>query len=127
MKKDGIQTRNRKLSAKSKKKRGSMVDFFAPFDTKSFSAYGGMTGTPSYLASPMSQYYGTSPAMAASQFMSAASPTSMAASMYSSAGHMAQALQHHSQSQSISGSVSPATSSFVGNPTISPSIIGAMT
>ena len=82
MKKDGIQTRNRKLSAKSKKKRGSMVDFFAPFDTKSFSAYGGMAGTSSYLTSPMSQYYGTSPAMAASQFMSAASPTSMAASMY---------------------------------------------
>ena len=44
MKKDGIQTRNRKLSAKSKKKRGSMVDFFSPFDTKSFSAYGGMAG-----------------------------------------------------------------------------------
>ena len=82
MKKDGIQTRNRKLSAKSKKKRGSMVDFFSPFDTKSFSAYGGMGGTSPYLASPMSQYYGTSPAMAASQFMSAASPTSMAASMY---------------------------------------------
>ena len=33
MKKDGIQTRNRKLSAKSKKKRGSvMMDFFSPFD-----------------------------------------------------------------------------------------------
>ena len=28
MKKDGIQTRNRKLSAKSKKKRGGMADFF---------------------------------------------------------------------------------------------------
>jgi hypothetical protein len=43
MKKDGIQTRNRKLSAKSKKKRGSVVDFFSPFDAKSFS-YGGMSG-----------------------------------------------------------------------------------
>ena len=43
MKKDGIQTRNRKLSAKSKKKRGSVVDFFSPFDAKSFS-YGGMGG-----------------------------------------------------------------------------------
>ena len=43
MKKDGIQTRNRKLSAKSKKKRGSVVDFFSPFDPKSFS-YGGMSG-----------------------------------------------------------------------------------
>ena len=43
MKKDGIQTRNRKLSAKSKKKRGSVVDFFSPFESKSFS-YGGMGG-----------------------------------------------------------------------------------
>merc|ERR1719411_54339 len=99
MKKDGIQTRNRKLSAKSKKKRGSMVDFFAPFDSKSFSAYGGM-GTSSYLTNPMSQYYGASP-MAATQFMSA-SP----ASMYST-GHMA-ALHH---SQASGGSVSPLTSS----------------
>ena len=31
MKKDGIQTRNRKLAAKGKKKRGSVVDFFSPF------------------------------------------------------------------------------------------------
>ena len=79
MKKDGIQTRNRKLSAKSKKKRGSMVDFFAPFD-KSFSAYGSMAGSASsYL--PMSQYYSASPAMAASSFMSAAAASP--ASMYS--------------------------------------------
>ena len=126
MKKDGIQTRNRKLSAKSKKKRGSMVDFFAPFDSK-FSAYGSMAGTSSYLTNPMSQYYGASPAMAATQFMSA-SP----ASMYST-GHMA-AL--HNSHQAASGSVSPLTSSASaqnfslaassGNP-ISPSIIGAMT
>ena len=98
------------------------MDFFAPFDTKSFSAYGGMASTSSYLTNPMSQYYGASP-MAASQFMSA-SPTSMA-SMYSSAGHMA-ALQ-----QPVAGSVSPLTGSssaqnFGSNP-ISPSIIGAMT
>lgn len=135
MKKDGIQTRNRKLSAKSKKKRGSMVDFFAPFDTKSFSAYGGMSGhhaASSYLTNPMSQYYGTqASAMAASSFMSA-SPTSMA-SMYSSANHM---LQHTHQ-----GSVSPASAqSFLGasgaavagvgqsgSNNLSPSIIGAMT
>ncbi len=46
MKKDGIQTRNRKLSTKSKKKRGSVVDFFSsPFDCKSFSsAYSVMGG-----------------------------------------------------------------------------------
>jgi len=65
MKKDGIQTRNRKLSAKSKKKRGSVVDFFSPFDAKSFS-YGGMSalsamgggaGSSGYLGSSMSQYY----------------------------------------------------------------------
>ena len=31
------------MSAKSKKKRGSVVDFFSPFDAKSFS-YGGMSG-----------------------------------------------------------------------------------
>ena len=38
MKKDGIQTRNRKLSTKSKKKRGSVIDFFtSPFDCKPFS------------------------------------------------------------------------------------------
>lgn len=38
MKKDGIQTRNRKLSAKSKKKRGSVMDFFSPFD-KPFASF----------------------------------------------------------------------------------------
>ena len=31
MKKDGIQTRNRKLASKTKKKRGSVVDFLSPF------------------------------------------------------------------------------------------------
>ena len=76
MKKDGIQTRNRKLSAKSKKKRGSVVDFFAPFDSRSFSAYGSMAahmgggGASSYLANPMSQYYGmTSGFMGGSSMM----------------------------------------------------------
>ena len=84
----------------------------------------------------MSQYYGTSPAMAASQFMSATSPTSMAASMYRLDGQLGQSSAHghmaalHSQH----GSVSPSAQSFAGlagatssNPTISPSIIGAMT
>ena len=41
MKKEGIQTRNRKLATKAKKKRGSVVDFFAPFE-KSF-GYSPMT------------------------------------------------------------------------------------
>lgn len=62
MKKDGIQTRNRKLSAKSKKKRGSVIDFFSPFDpsgsSKHFSAAYG-SASANYLASPMSQYYGS--------------------------------------------------------------------
>ena len=55
MKKDGIQTRNRKLAAKAKKKR--MHDFFKPSLDPRFSAYTGMHagGAGSYL--PMSQYY----------------------------------------------------------------------
>ena len=64
MKKDGIQTRNRKLAAKAKKRR--MHDFFKPLDPR-FGAYGGMGGMgvssfascygPSVAANPMSQYY----------------------------------------------------------------------
>lgn len=56
MKKDGIQTRNRKLSSKSKKKRSSVVDFFSPFvDNKSFCYSSAATmGMGGY----MSQYYG---------------------------------------------------------------------
>ncbi len=89
MKKDGIQTRNRKLSAKSKKKRGTVVDFFSPFDPKPFSAaaYSGMAS--SYLTNPMSQYYAAGAAMhgqMTSQFAAAAatgmyspSPSSLAA------------------------------------------------
>lgn len=112
MKKDGIQTRNRKLSAKSKKKRGSMVDFFAPFDSKSFSAYG---ATSSYLSNPMSQYYGTPASMAASQFMAAASNNTAAsmASMYSNS--------HILQQQNSPNNYNPT------NSPLSPSIIGAMT
>ena len=50
MKKDGIQTRNRKLASKGKKKRGSVVDFFSPFvninsDRLPFAAYGNMSNT----------------------------------------------------------------------------------
>jgi hypothetical protein len=59
MKKDGIQTRNRKLSAKSKKKRGSVVDFFSPFDAKSFS-YGGMGGMGALSGMPGSNGGGSS-------------------------------------------------------------------
>ena len=63
MKKDGFQTRNRKLSAKSKKKRGSVIDFFSPFDPsgsgKHFSAAAAAYGSSNYLTSPMTQYYGS--------------------------------------------------------------------
>lgn len=53
MKKDGIQTRNRKLAARAKKKR---IDNF--FSSPRFCAYSpAMTGA-GYLTNPMSQYYG---------------------------------------------------------------------
>ena len=60
--------RNRKLSAKSKKKRGTVVDFFSPFGcdaSKPFSAYSaaGMHAASSYLTNPMSQYYAAGAAM----------------------------------------------------------------
>ncbi|XP_023338272.1 GATA-binding factor C isoform X2 [Eurytemora carolleeae] len=61
MKKDGIQTRNRKLSAKSKKKRGTVMDFFAsPFDTKPFGFSSHMGGMSGHIGNPMSSYYGAS-------------------------------------------------------------------
>ena len=87
MKKDGIQTRNRKLSAKCKKKRGGMADFFrgTGFDSRWAGMGMGMAGmggmTPA-LASPMSGYYtGGMSGMSgmSSQFM--ASPGAMS-SMY---------------------------------------------
>ena len=77
MKKDGIQTRNRKLAAKAKKKR--MHDFFKPLDPR-FSAYTGMHGTAgSYLTNPMSQYYGQMGQM--SSFMSNSMPMGMSSPM----------------------------------------------
>lgn len=110
MKKDGIQTRNRKLAAKAKKKR--MHDFFKPLDPR-FSAYSGMHGSSaSYLTSPMSQYYGQMGQM--SSFMSNTMPmgspmthlTGLASLGGGSghadplgsdlhAGHHQQQLQHH--------------------------------
>jgi len=58
MKKDGIQTRNRKLSAKSKKKRGSVMEGWFAFDKPfgSLSSHMGSMGTHP-LSSPMSSYY----------------------------------------------------------------------
>ena len=99
MKKDGIQTRNRKLASKGKKKRGSVVDFFSPFvnaatsdrlpfaaaaatynniSTTSHSHYAGLpqAGYSRYgdLANTaaMSQYYSGMAGQMTSQFMAAA-------------------------------------------------------
>jgi hypothetical protein len=72
MKKDGIQTRNRKLAARAKKKR--INDFFKPFDPRFGSYTAGMGGAGGYLSNPMSQYYG---AQMGHQFMSSATMASM--------------------------------------------------
>ena len=56
MKKDGIQTRNRKLSAKSKKKRAGMADFFRTGLDGRWGMGMGM-GSGYSFASPMSGYY----------------------------------------------------------------------
>lgn len=56
MKKDGIQTRNRKLSAKSKKKRAGMADFFRTGWDGRLGMGMGM-GSGYSFASPMSGYY----------------------------------------------------------------------
>ena len=76
LKKDGIQTRNRKLAAKAKKRRhGMMSDFLRPLDSNPFSAaYQQAMGGSGYLgaaaaANSMSQYY-------ASNFGHASSMTS---------------------------------------------------
>lgn len=112
MKKDGIQTRNRKLAAKAKKKR--MHDFFKPLDPR-FSAYGSMHGSgASYLTSPMSQYYGQMGQMSSfmSNTMPMGSPMTHLTGLASLGGgghadpldpHAAhqqhQQLQHHQQQQ----------------------------
>ena len=58
MKKDGIQTRNRKLSAKSKKKRSGMADFFRTgLDGRWGMGMGMGMGSGYSFASPMSGYY----------------------------------------------------------------------
>ena len=58
MKKDGIQTRNRKLSAKSKKKRAGMADFFRTgLDGRWGMGMGMGMGSGYSFTSPMSGYY----------------------------------------------------------------------
>ena len=107
MKKDGIQTRNRKLAAKAKKKR--MHDFFKPLDPR-FSAYTGMHGSAagaaaaSYLTGPMSQYYAGQMGQMSS-FMNSSMPTmSMASSPMSHLTGLASIssdplVDHHQQQQ----------------------------
>uniref|UniRef100_A0A0K2UG40 GATAbinding factor 2like [Metaseiulus occidentalis] n=1 Tax=Lepeophtheirus salmonis TaxID=72036 RepID=A0A0K2UG40_LEPSM len=63
MKKDGIQTRNRKLAAKARKKHVGMHDFFKPLHDARFGPYPGS----GYFGN-MSQYYGHN--MMSSGFMS---------------------------------------------------------
>ena len=70
MKKDGIQTRNRKLSAKSKKKRAGMADFFRlGHDGRWGMGMGMGMGSGYSFANPMSGYYHQMSPMS-SQFMS---------------------------------------------------------
>jgi hypothetical protein len=157
MKKDGIQTRNRKLSAKSKKKRGSVVDFFSPFDAKSFS-YGGMSalsamggggssGSTGYLGSSMTQYYGSGMAAQVRHSVtfiftkgnhSTESYSQSMASQFMSSSGMMYSTGNSTSPSSLSGlqgpppqSLSPLTGGFPysGSNSISqtPSIIGALT
>ena len=95
MKKDGIQTRNRKLSAKSKKKRsGSVVDFFSPFGDANKSYYSSMGGY-------MSQYYGAQTGH--HQF-------GAAAAMYAAPGTGLAGLQAAAASNSMAAAVAASSS-----------------
>ena len=77
LKKENIQTRNRKLSTKSKKKRSGIGGFFPPgIDGRSYGfgagmGMGGMSAHP--LTNPMGSYYPDLHGMTASQFMSSSS------------------------------------------------------
>ena len=101
MKKDGIQTRNRKLAAKVKKRR--MHDFFKPPQDPRF-GYGGI-GSNWNLTNQMSQYYASANQMAgqmASQFMPAMHVMSGASSMQDPSDPLG--LQQHHHHQATSGS-----------------------
>ena len=118
MKKDGIQTRNRKLSAKSKKKRAGMADFFRlGHDGRWGMGMGMGMGSGYSFTNPMSGYYHQMSPMS-SQFMSH-SMGYMGASM---AG-MQSNLSSHSISQPHSafslGSNSTAVSNGLSNSMVS--------
>lgn len=130
MKKDGIQTRNRKLAAKAKKRR--MHDFFKPLHDPRFSAaYGGMGSglAGCYPTNPMSQYYAAGQMGQMSQFM----PSSMAhmSGGMSSAAVMSQDapglgqqdhLSLHHQQQSISPTTSSGLLASSSTPSPYPSL-----
>ena len=122
MKKDGIQTRNRKLATKAKKRRPGMHDFFKPFDSR-FSAMYSTMGS-SYLAAaaatnPMSQYYAGQ--MSAMQpFMGTANSPS-AASVVSPLGHTASPLMPTVSTPSLSNTSTSSPSPSMGHHHVSSS------
>merc|ERR1712045_503859 len=88
LKKDGIQTRNRKLQGKAKKKRAGMADFFRSGLDGRWGMGMGM-GSGYSFASPMSGYYHQMAPMS-SQFMSHSSMSHYMGSMGSMAAGMQQ-------------------------------------
>ncbi|XP_059090305.1 GATA-binding factor 2-like isoform X1 [Tigriopus californicus] len=122
MKKDGIQTRNRKLATKSKKRRGGMHDFFKPYDSR-FSMYGTAAGMGSgYLSNTMSQYYGQIPSFMAAAASAPVAMQAMGGSMLgvatsspSSMGGAGLNLSSPSPSSSLSSSVGNFFGSSAGN------------
>ena len=117
MKKDGIQTRNRKLATKAKKRRPGMHDFFKPFDSR-FSAMYSTMGS-SYLAAaaatnPMSQYYAGQ--MSAMQpFMGAPNSSSTAASVVSPLGQTTSPLMPTVSTPSLSNTSTSSPSPSMGH------------
>lgn len=122
MKKDGIQTRNRKLATKSKKRRGGMHDFFKPYDSR-FAMYGTAAGMGSgYLSNTMSQYYGQIPSFMAAAASAPVAMQAMGGSMLgvatsspSSMGGAGLNLSSPSPSSSLSSSVGNFFGSSAGN------------
>ena len=104
MKKDGIQTRNRKLATKAKRRKSFMHDFFrSSFDSRFM--YSNMG--PSYLAAaaasnPMSQYYAGQ--MSAMQpFMGSATTSPLDMSHAAAAVHSSSSPSHSSNGELYHG------------------------
>ena len=115
MKKDGIQTRNRKLATKAKKRRPGMHDFFKPFDSRFSAMYSSMGS--SYLAAAaatnhMSQYYAGQ--MSAMQpFMG--TPNSPSTSVVSPLGHTSSPLMPTVSTPSLSNTSTSSPSPSMGH------------